>query len=61
MRGKIDASVRVRIDEVAEPVGPLRGQAVFPPKTTITTMPLEIKTGRSIGGMEHRAQTMLYS
>ncbi|KAG8731035.1 Tripartite DNA replication factor [Ceratobasidium sp. 423] len=28
---------------------------------TSWTMPFEIKTGRTVGGMEHRAQTMLYT
>lgn len=27
----------------------------------VAVMPLELKTGRSISGMEHRAQTMLYT
>jgi len=31
------------------------------PQLSIHTMPFEIKTGRSIAGMEHRAQTMLYT
>jgi DNA replication ATP-dependent helicase Dna2 len=30
-------------------------------KTVDTPLPLEIKTGRTIAGMEHRAQTMLYT
>ncbi|KAG8741434.1 Tripartite DNA replication factor [Ceratobasidium sp. 414] len=31
------------------------------PTNTTWTMPFEIKTGRTVGGMEHRAQTMLYT
>lgn len=27
----------------------------------VVVMPLELKTGRSVSGMEHRAQTMLYT
>ncbi|KAG9081363.1 Tripartite DNA replication factor [Ceratobasidium sp. UAMH 11750] len=39
-----------------------RGLAQEPePTNTTWTMPFEIKTGRTVGGMEHRAQTMLYT
>lgn len=50
LKGKVDASVQVTIkeDKVAG-------------KKTSWTMPFEIKTGRSTGGSEHRAQTMLYT
>ncbi|QRV93352.1 DNA replication ATP-dependent helicase Dna2 [Ceratobasidium sp. AG-Ba] len=39
-----------------------RGLVQGPSSTQTTwTMPFEIKTGRTVGGMEHRAQTMLYT
>ncbi|CAE6444548.1 unnamed protein product [Rhizoctonia solani] len=39
-----------------------RGMTENPDATgTSWTMPFEIKTGRTVGGMEHRAQTMLYT
>ncbi|CUA71193.1 DNA replication ATP-dependent helicase Dna2 [Rhizoctonia solani] len=39
-----------------------RGMTENPEATgTSWTMPFEIKTGRTVGGMEHRAQTMLYT
>lgn len=31
------------------------------PTGTSWTIPFEIKTGRMVGGIEHRAQTMLYT
>ncbi|KAK4699919.1 DNA replication ATP-dependent helicase/nuclease Dna2, partial [Phenoliferia sp. Uapishka_3] len=48
LKGKVDVSVTGRVAE-----GPFVGQP--------TTLPFEIKTGKSSGGMEHRAQTMLYT
>lgn len=48
LKGKVDVSVAGRITE-----GP------FVPAAT--TLPFEIKTGKSQGGLEHRAQTMLYT
>ncbi|CCL99895.1 uncharacterized protein FIBRA_01920 [Fibroporia radiculosa] len=59
IKGKIDASVNAVISEVEEGVGFFKG----PAKTTTQnwTMPFEIKTGRAGAGMEHRAQTMLYT
>lgn len=48
LKGKIDVSVAARVAEHG---------ATSPP----TIMPFEIKTGKSVGGMEHRAQTMLYT
>jgi hypothetical protein len=38
-----------------------RGMTQESPTGTSWTMPFEIKTGRTVGGMEHRAQTMLYT
>lgn len=47
LKGKIDVSVT--------------GSIVEGPFTTKSILPFEIKTGRAIAGMEHRAQTMLYT
>lgn len=61
MKGKIDASVQATIqlpDKKAKPGFPslaTEGQSESGP------MPFEIKTGRAVGVMEHRAQTMLYT
>ena len=54
MKGKVDASVQ----------GILQGPpSVFWPcgKEDAGVLPFEIKTGRSIGILQHRAQTMLYT
>lgn len=48
LRGKLDASVQAIID---------RSQGPF----STHPAPFEIKTGRAVAGLEHRAQTMLYS
>ena len=48
LRGKLDASVQANIERT---------------QRTLSThpAPFEIKTGRAVAGLEHRAQTMLYS
>lgn len=53
LKGKVDASVQAVLEDeaVAGSVGELKEGP----------MPFEIKTGRSIGVMDHRAQTMLYT
>lgn len=51
IKGKVDASVEVVIEQ---------RNAIVKDRSTYT-MPFEIKTGRSVAGMEHRAQTMLYT
>ncbi|KAL5490161.1 DNA2 [Sanghuangporus weigelae] len=61
LKGKIDASLQVRIDEIAEPDRANHRSRESTPCTTVANMPLEIKTGRAAPSMEHRAQTMLYS
>ncbi|EJD05682.1 Dna2-domain-containing protein [Fomitiporia mediterranea MF3/22] len=61
LKGKLDATVQVRIDEETKGLNLKHGQLPLPSQTITTTMPLEIKTGRAIAGMEHRAQTMLYT
>ena len=49
LKGKVDASVQASIQKPGE----------HSPEENIA--PLEIKTGRMIGVMAHRAQTMLYT
>lgn len=53
MKGKVDVSVQARVvGKLALPLEKASAGVVAP---------FEIKTGRSIGVMEHRAQTMLYT
>jgi len=52
LKGKLDASVEVVITDSTSS----RSDTSLP-----RPVPLEIKTGRSLGGLEHRAQTMLYT
>jgi DNA replication ATP-dependent helicase Dna2 len=49
LKGKVDASVQVGINRKPGSV------------VEENVAPLEIKTGRSVGVMAHRAQTMLYT
>jgi len=49
LKGKVDASVQVLLQRSGET------------EPTEHVAPLEIKTGRSVGVMNHRAQTMLYT
>lgn len=49
LKGKVDASVQVQLRRPGEA------------DATEYVAPLEIKTGRSVGVMNHRAQTMLYT
>ena len=63
LKGKIDVTVQ---GIVSDPVSsashpPIPSQTALSRKVTNTPLPLEIKTGRSIAGLEHRAQTMLYT
>jgi DNA replication ATP-dependent helicase Dna2 len=51
LKGKLDASVQVMLKET---------KGLWE-QTKKTSMPFEIKTGMSKGGIEHRAQTMLYT
>ncbi|ODN92700.1 DNA replication ATP-dependent helicase Dna2 [Cryptococcus wingfieldii CBS 7118] len=51
LKGKVDASVQVKIAKE-----PSKGS-----EAEENVAPLEIKTGRSVGVMAHRAQTMLYT
>ncbi|KAI0946663.1 hypothetical protein AcW1_010068 [Taiwanofungus camphoratus] len=60
LKGKLDASVQVVVSDIDHSSSPFAKAA--PRKATQNlTMPLEIKTGRAVAGMEHRAQTMLYT
>lgn len=56
LKGKLDASVQTVIAESTADK-----HVKKEPLLSTHTMPFEIKTGRSIAGMEHRAQTMLYT
>ncbi|KDQ12347.1 hypothetical protein BOTBODRAFT_422243 [Botryobasidium botryosum FD-172 SS1] len=51
LKGKIDASMQARIAE----------EGSLQREETCWSVPFEIKTGRTLAGMEHRAQTMLYT
>ncbi|KAK0235314.1 AAA domain-containing protein [Armillaria nabsnona] len=53
LKGKLDATVQTTISEMKPPF--------HKPVLTDGPKPLELKTGRAMAGMEHRAQTMLYS
>ncbi|KAK0217033.1 AAA domain-containing protein [Armillaria fumosa] len=53
LKGKLDATVQTTISESKPPF--------YKPVLTDGPKPLELKTGRAMAGMEHRAQTMLYS
>lgn len=69
IKGIIDATVAVSIQDAPPPPSSNAKLSSFFPRKAASTpknheqrvAPLEIKTGRSIGGMEHRAQTMLYT
>lgn len=52
LKGKVDASVQASINRNPNKVDSVAEENVAP---------LEIKTGRSVGVMAHRAQTMLYT
>ncbi|KAF8554816.1 Dna2-domain-containing protein [Imleria badia] len=56
IKGKLDASVQAIIAEST-----IDKYVKQEPLLSTHTMPFEIKTGRSVAGMEHRAQTMLYT
>lgn len=64
MKGKVDASVQANMVIGNKPenknVKPVLEETVEGDEDD-RPMPFEIKTGRAIGVMEHRAQTMLYT
>ncbi|KIJ56350.1 hypothetical protein M422DRAFT_23635 [Sphaerobolus stellatus SS14] len=57
IKGKLDASVQVLIQEELLAIRKAFGEQV----TREWSLPFEIKTGRAVGVLEHRAQTMLYT
>ena len=57
LKGKIDASVQVLIQQDSK--GP--SSKCTSGETSSWTLPFEIKTGRAVGMLEHRAQTILYA
>lgn len=54
LQGKIDVSVQVTL---LDPTSATKAEE----KGESWTLPFELKTGRAVGVMEHRAQTMLYT
>ncbi|OBZ77918.1 DNA replication ATP-dependent helicase/nuclease DNA2 [Grifola frondosa] len=60
LKGKLDASVQAVISDIDSASNPYT-KASPKAATHSSPMPFEIKTGRTVGGMEHRAQTMLYT
>ncbi|KAG5733745.1 DNA2-like helicase, partial [Termitomyces sp. T112] len=52
LKGKLDVTVNAIVSDPNPPFAPVLSSG---PK------PLEIKTGRAVAAMEHRAQTMLYT
>ncbi|CDO74222.1 hypothetical protein BN946_scf184721.g1 [Trametes cinnabarina] len=60
LKGKIDASVEAIVHDIDDCSTPF-AKAAPQVKTHSSPMPFEIKTGRAVAGMEHRAQTMLYT
>ena len=60
LKGKIDASVEAVIHEIDDSSTPF-ARAAPRIRESRSPMPFEIKTGRAVAGMEHRAQTMLYT
>ncbi|KAF5339801.1 hypothetical protein D9611_009204 [Ephemerocybe angulata] len=74
LKGKVDATVEAVISETPPAVSnnsamnkyltsSSTSKSSSPPSPAITSgpRPFEIKTGRSLAGLEHRAQTMLYT
>lgn len=65
MKGKLDATILGTLYEPAPLPGAPKSSKLGPQRTTATSrtlpLPLELKTGRASTGLEHRAQTMLYT
>lgn len=62
MKGKVDASVHANLVEApSRKQGKSAISEVAKGNNLGRPMPFEIKTGRAVGVMEHRAQTMLYT
>ncbi|TBU22348.1 Dna2-domain-containing protein [Dichomitus squalens] len=60
LKGKIDASVEAVVQDIDDSSTPF-ARAAPQVRESRSPMPFEIKTGRAVAGMEHRAQTMLYT
>jgi DNA replication ATP-dependent helicase Dna2 len=60
LKGKLDATVQGIISDPSSSSSSVYRTAPSYTQTN-TPLPLELKTGRSLAGMEHRAQTMLYT
>lgn len=60
LKGKVDASVQAVVTDIDDSSNPFT-IASAKRKTVSHAAPFEIKTGRAVAGMEHRAQTMLYT
>lgn len=61
LKGFVDVSVEVQITERGSDGKNAPKGAIPCTNTTTSMMPLELKTGRSVNMIEHRAQTMLYT
>ncbi|KAF9523189.1 DNA replication factor Dna2-domain-containing protein [Crepidotus variabilis] len=62
LKGKIDATVQGIIIDPPSSNTPLSSSTSASQRNIIhTPLPFELKTGRAVAGMEHRAQTMLYT
>ena len=60
LKGKVDASVQAMITDIEDATNPFT--IACSKRTNLShAAPFEIKTGRPVTGMEHRAQTMLYT
>ena len=60
LKGKVDVTVEACLEDRAVQKGS-HNQQVLAFGRSSTRIPFEIKTGQSIAGIEHRAQTALYS
>lgn len=62
LKGKLDASVQgtITTNNPASRTPTIPSLLGGPPPSS-RPLPLELKTGRAVAGMEHRAQTMLYT
>lgn len=62
LKGKLDASVQgtITTNNPASRTSTIPSLFGSPPPPS-RPLPLELKTGRAVAGMEHRAQTMLYT
>jgi hypothetical protein len=59
LKGNVDASIQARIITETKTKDTPRTISILDDRNW--TLPLEIKTGRKAGEVEHRGQTMLYT